>query len=461
MNIFSVTLGLLLVDALGVSVAWWSLYHTRITSGMYDPTLQPEMFGPAVVLILFWWVMFAVRGLYKPLVTISRFQEVERLFKAVATGTLILFVATIDVGKPEHLTRFFLLDYAVVAFIGVAAGRFALRTHQRKQRQRGAGLWNAIIVGANETGFKLHHQLADSPVWGFKVIGFVDDSPERKTHLGMPLLGGRSSLLDIIGRHNPSWILIAPEKNPGQTVSEVIELCGASNVRFMLVADHYQMVVGLVRTMDIHGLPLIEVHPQLVPLGTRVGKRLFDIFFSTIAAILILLLLPFIAVAIKVDSRGPVFYTQLRMGKRGREFRLFKFRSMVVDAETASGAVWALKNDPRVTRVGKFLRMTHLDELPQFFNILLGQMSLVGPRPERREFVEQFRKSVPLYERRLKVRPGLTGWAQVRHKYDETIEDVVEKVRYDLYYIDNVTLSLDIRILLLTALRVAQGLGHH
>jgi exopolysaccharide biosynthesis polyprenyl glycosylphosphotransferase len=167
-----------------------------------------------------------------------------------------------------------------------------------------------------------------------------------------------------------------------------------------------------------------------------------------------------VACAIKLDSRGPVFYTQERVGKDGKRFRIIKFRSMEKDAEEDSGPVWAEKQDPRVTRIGRIIRWARLDEIPQFINVLDGNMSLVGPRPERPFFVDQLSKEIPLYKRRLKVRPGITGWAQVKHKYDESIEDVRKKVEYDLYYIENMTLRMDLKILLNTIFVVLLGKGH-
>ncbi|HEX7343806.1 MAG TPA: exopolysaccharide biosynthesis polyprenyl glycosylphosphotransferase, partial [bacterium] len=192
----------------------------------------------------------------------------------------------------------------------------------------------------------------------------------------------------------------------------------------------------------------------------RTLKRLIDIVVSFVVLVLGLPLLLLIALAIRLDSRGPALYIQQRVGRGGRLFTLYKYRSMVHQAEADTGPIWADKNDPRITRVGRFMRRLHLDELPQFINILRGDMSLVGPRPERPSFVEQFRNAIPLYERRLNVKPGITGWAQVKHKYDESLTDVMDKLRYDLFYLENMSLALDLKIILSTVGVVLSGKGH-
>jgi len=170
--------------------------------------------------------------------------------------------------------------------------------------------------------------------------------------------------------------------------------------------------------------------------------------------------LALIALAIRLDSKGPILYVQKRVGRGGQIFTLYKFRSMVQDAEAKTGPVWAGKNDPRITRVGRVLRKLHLDEIPQFINVLKGDMSLVGPRPERPSFVDEFRTAIPLYERRLNVKPGITGWAQVKHKYDESLTDVIDKLRYDLFYLENMSLALDLKIIFSTMGIVIRGRGH-
>jgi exopolysaccharide biosynthesis polyprenyl glycosylphosphotransferase len=222
--------------------------------------------------------------------------------------------------------------------------------------------------------------------------------------------------------------------------------------------DLYDIISGQARTNQIYGFPLIEITPQLMPPWEESTKRLIDVVVSILILGAGLPLWIIVALLIKLDSPGPVLYRQERVGKDGVSFDIIKFRSMGKDAEM-QGPRWAGRQDPRVTRFGRFIRQLHLDEIPQMINVLKGDMSLIGPRPERPVFVKRLSKEIPLYQRRLKVRPGITGWAQVKQKYDETIDDVKKKVQYDLFYIENMSLRMDFKILLNTAYHVLMGRG--
>jgi len=238
-------------------------------------------------------------------------------------------------------------------------------------------------------------------------------------------------------------------------------LCSDKNIKIKIVPDLYEILSGQARTSQIYGMPLIDIMPELMPEWERKLKRLLDIVVSIVILLLSLPIALLTAIAIKLDSEGPVFFTQERMGMNGKIFKMIKFRSMRKDAEKLTGPVWSQKNDSRVTRVGKLIRKLRIDEIPQFINVLKGDMSVVGPRPERPYFVEKLSQEIPYYKRRLKVRPGITGWAQVKHKYDESIEDVKIKLRYDLFYIENMSLRMDLKILFRTIFVVLFGKGHY
>ena len=441
-------------------MAHWLTYIFRYKVLLLESALPVELYMPIIWMTVFWLGLFALRRMYRTPVALSRFDELVRCFKSVVIGVVLIYLVTFDYGEPILMTRIFPVLYGITVFLFIGIGRVVVRTIHRRIRWKGIGLWNALIIGNNEIGRRLYNQLFYAPVWGFRVVGVIDRDPDASVFESDLVVGRITDLPDIIREKKIHWILVAPSGRADEALLDVFDRCGDQRVRFMIVADYYQMVVGLVRTVEIHGLPLVEVAPRLVAWHVRMLKRFIDILAGLLMAVVLAIITPVLALIIKLDSPGPVFYHQKRVGKGGREFTLSKFRSMVKDAEKQSGAVWAARNDPRITRVGKLLRRTHIDEIPQFLNVLIGDMSLVGPRPERLEFVKQFNDKIPLYERRLRIRPGITGWAQVRYKYDESLKDVSEKTRYDLFYIDHVSVALDIKIILATILKVLQGEGH-
>jgi exopolysaccharide biosynthesis polyprenyl glycosylphosphotransferase len=273
------------------------------------------------------------------------------------------------------------------------------------------------------------------------------------------VLGGLDDLVAVIPEHDIREALIAVDAADHERLLQIVTRCSAFNIGVKIVPDLYEIISGLAKTNAIYGFPLIDVSPQLMKPWEEGAKRLIDLAVAGIVLIVGLPVWLLIALAIKLDSRGPVLYRQERVGMDGKRFNIVKFRSMVADAEKA-GPQWAAKIDPRITIVGRILRKLHLDEIPQVWNVLRGEMSLVGPRPERPVFVEELSREIPLYPRRLRVRPGVTGWAQVKHKYDESIEDVRKKVQYDLYYIENMSLRMDIKIIVSTASHMLMGKGH-
>ncbi|HLX11817.1 MAG TPA: sugar transferase, partial [Bacteroidota bacterium] len=326
--------------------------------------------------------------------------------------------------------------------------------------EAGIGLHNTVIVGWTEKAKELYDSLCEYPALGYNVVGFLAAEPTTESYKNIPVLGTYDKMQHVLDSKNVRDIVIAVDSNDHDKLLEIIGNCNSHEVAIKIVPDLYDIISGQARTNQIYGFPLIEITPELMRPWERAVKRTIDLGVAFVTLAIGLPLWLIIAVAIKLNSRGPIFYVQERTGKDGEQFRMLKFRSMMADAEKDSGPVWANKSDPRVNVVGRFLRRTKLDEIPQLINVLEGDMSLVGPRPERKYFVEQLSKEIPLYARRLKVRPGVTGWAQVKHKSDENIDDVKKKVQYDLYYIENMSIRMDIKILLNTILVVLSGKGH-
>jgi exopolysaccharide biosynthesis polyprenyl glycosylphosphotransferase len=274
------------------------------------------------------------------------------------------------------------------------------------------------------------------------------------------VLGTVDDIVSIVENTNSKEVIIALEKEDHELLVKVISKLEHQEVGLKIVPDLYEILSGQARTSQIYGMPLIDIMPELMPEWEKKLKRLLDVFTSLIILIISFPVIIISAISIKLESRGPVFFKQERSGMNGTTFRIIKFRSMYEDAEKHTGPVWSSKDDPRVTKVGKIIRRVRIDELPQMINVLKGEMSIVGPRPERPFFVEKLSQEIPYYKRRLKVRPGITGWAQVKHKYDESVEDVKIKLRYDLFYIENMSLRMDFKIIMRTIFVVLFGQGH-
>ena len=396
----------------------------------------------------------------------SRFDELTSLFKASFVGIFILFFLIFydDMVKGETATtgRYLIFIYWGLFLAIVGAGRLFVRSFQRRLLIKGIGRKNALIVGYNPKAQNIHQTINKARGLGIDVVAYVavDKENTGKNFEGIQVVDTVENIRDVIKKFDVSEIIIALEKNEDDIVMDVLSKCEGEEVSIKIVPDLYEIISGQARTNQIYGFPLIDIMPQLMPEWEKKIKRLMDIVISFLILTLTFPVTLLVAIAIKIDSKGPVFFLQERMGLNGKIFKVIKFRSMIDNAEAYSGPVWSTKDDPRITRVGKFIRRTRIDEIPQMINVLKGEMSLVGPRPERPFFVEKLAKEIPLYKRRLKVRPGVTGWAQVKHKYDETIDDVKTKLRYDLFYIENMSLRMDLKILFRTIFVVITGRGH-
>ena len=328
---------------------------------------------------------------------------------------------------------------------------------------KGIGRKNAVIVGFNPKAHSIHNSINKYRALGIDVAAYaaVKNENVEKDHLGIKAVDTVENIKKICEKYEAKHVIIALEKHEDDVLFNVIDQLENMGINIKIVPDLYEIVSGQARTSQIYGFPLIDIMPELMPEWEKKAKRFIDILVSFVLLVISSPITISTAIAIKIDSKGPIFYKQERSGLNGEPFNVLKFRSMVNDAESKSGPVWSQKGDPRITKVGKFIRKVRIDELPQIWNVLKGEMSLVGPRPERPYFVEQLSKEIPLYKRRLRVRPGVTGWAQVKHKYDETIEDVKQKLKYDLFYIENMSIRMDLKILFRTVFVVLFGKGHY
>lgn len=457
---------ILITDFITINSAWLFFFYLRVQTGWFDVVAQPDVLLSMFAVYFYWLVIFIFVGMYRTWFASSRFDELSTLFKTSFVGIFfLLFLILYDdsnrgVSSPF---RFYIFMYWGIFLSCVSAGRLIVRGVQRNLLINGIGRRNAVIVGFNPKSQNLHNTIKNHRALGIDVVAYAAALYESlgKDYNGIKVLGVVTDLEKIIDEFNIKNVIISLEKHHEETILEVISRCEGKNVEIKIVPDLYDIISGQVRTSQIYGMPLIDIMPELMPEWEKKIKRLMDIILSFLLIIITLPATLLASLLIKLDSKGPIFYRQNRSGMNGKVFKIVKFRTMVADAEKLSGPVWSTKDDPRITRVGKFVRKVRLDEIPQALNILKGDMSFVGPRPERPFFVEKLSYEIPLYKRRLKVRPGITGWAQVKHKYDETIEDVKVKLRYDLFYIENMSLRMDFKILFRTIFVVLFGKGHY
>ncbi len=462
------TLALLVIDFVAVVLSFLLWAWLRKEFGFFAEPNVSLLVTISLVLYGYWLVVFFFFGMYGYRYAQSRLDEIVAVVKCVTFGVLVIFLVTFDLEQdlstPPRLSRMFIINYWLLLTGLVALGRVGLRSVQRALLSAGIGQRRTLIVGWNDKSRELAEQIRAYPALGYRVVGFVSENggqadkhpPEGRP----PLLGPVQQLERIVQRTGAQEVILAVDRSARTSVMEVLSLSNGLPVNFKIVPDLYDIVMGRARTNQIYGFPLIEIMPQLMPEWERKVKRLIDIVISGVILVLGAPLWGLIAVAIKLDSRGPVLYKQQRVGKDGRVFTMYKFRSMVENAESQTGPRWAERDDPRITRVGKLIRRPRLDEVPQLFNVLKGEMSLIGPRPERPYFVEKFKKAIPFYTRRLKVKPGITGWAQIKGEYDTSMENVRTKLQYDLFYLENMSLRMDFKILLNTIYVMLLGKGH-
>jgi sugar transferase (PEP-CTERM system associated) len=400
----------------------------------------------SVVLAAATLLVLSVSDLYRTDLHFTLKEMTARLGLALAAAALLM--AAVGFAVPMlRFGRFSFLEIFGCLFVGIFLSHAAW--HRVRWSLRRAT--RVLVVGVSRVAPSIV-ELEKSGSHPFAVVGFLDDAPEAPDRVppGAELLGKTADLLTLVDELSPELILVSlPDMRGALPMSDLLE-CRLRGIRVEDWPTFYEKQTGKVLVTDLRPSWLVFSDGFAKTHLTQMVKRVLDILFAMAGLFLTAPVMLLVAVAIKIDSRGPVLFRQQRVGQSGKIFTVKKFRSMREDAEVASGAVWASTDDPRVTRVGRIIRMSRIDELPQLFNVLSGSMSFVGPRPERPEFVRILQRQIPYYTGRLAVKPGITGWAQVRHQYAASVEDAIEKLQYDLYYIKNLSPFLDALIVLNT-----------
>ena len=407
---------------------------------------QPQWYA---ILAILWLVMAAACDAYEPRNTRSVGPSVVTAVEAgaLAAGAYLLIP---HLTPPLPSSRIELLSLPALVVVSLALER----TFHTFAFPRPAFRQPTLIVGTGQPAHLIAGTLADAGDESYQVVGFISDDPRAAADDGpalRPVLGTSADLPAVIAQHGISALIVAPAREADSTLLATLLECVEQGVDLVPMPALYERLTGRVPVEQVRDdwYAAIPVEQLTYSSVRRLTKRALDVVLAGLGLLCLAVLLPFVALAIRLDSPGPIFYVQERVGIGGRVFRTFKFRSMVADAEP-DGAVWARRGDPRVTRVGRVLRATHVDEFPQLMNVMRGEMSAVGPRPERPEFVEKLAAELPLYRLRHVVKPGMAGWGLIRQGYAGSEQDVLVRLQYDLYYIKHQSLALDCVILLKT-----------
>lgn len=456
-------------DLIGSAAAWTLFWAYRkialepLRHGTAVPLEWDGNYALGLALVpLFWFGLYTAFGGYRDVFRRFRTKELGQTLLVTTIGVLVIFfVLLLDDQVPSarylisSFIALFLLHFGITFTL-----RFLITSATvRKVHDRRIG-FNTILVGGNERALAIHQEIEAMPKSpGNRFVGFVNVNGGDQQLAGiLPRLGKWHELRQVIPQHGVEEAIIAVDSTEHEHMSRIMNELEGTGVRIKVIPDMYDILSGSVKMTSIFGTPLIEVNPEIMPAWQFSLKRLFDIVASSVALLVLSPLLLLLAVLVKWSSPGPIFFRQERIGKHGRPFRIIKFRSMHCDAER-NGPQLSSRTDPRITPIGRWMRRTRMDELPQFWNVLKGEMSLVGPRPERQHFIDEIMKVAPHYRHLHKVRPGITSWGQVKFGYAENVEQMVRRLKYDILYIENMSLAVDLKILAYTVLIILKGDG--
>ncbi|MCQ2496179.1 MAG: undecaprenyl-phosphate glucose phosphotransferase [Lachnospiraceae bacterium] len=394
-------------------------------------------------------VIYSICGLYRPKRGRRKIRMIGNLFEANILG-IFYFAFLIFIKKDTNISRWFYIVFGVLNFIFSVSFRLILMKILSVLRKHGKNLKHVLMVGYSRATEGFIDRVKGNPDWGYYIHGILDDNMvQGSEYRGIRVIGADMDLENFLSDNKYDEIVITLSLDEYEKLEDIVNACEKSGVHTKFVPDYNNMVSTVPYIEDLYGLPVINI--RNVPLsntGNMIIKRIMDLFIGTIALVLAAVPMLIIAVIIKCTSKGPIIFSQIRVGKHGKEFKMYKFRSMRLEDPEKEKGEWTTRGDKRVTGVGKFIRKTSLDELPQIFNVIGGSMSLVGPRPERPLFVEKFKEEIPRYMVKHQVRPGMTGWAQVNGYRGDT--SIKKRIEHDLYYIENWSIGLDIKIMFLT-----------
>ncbi len=460
---------LILLDYIAASLAWMTLWMYRqhvLTHLDYFDTLKlfhtRDYISTLVYIPLGWLFAYLMSGTYFDLYRKSRLNEINRTLISCIIGCIMVSVIVFANDSSDYsyfINEFghYLLIHTVFALVCRLFVLYRVKVNLSKGRVG----FNTLIIGGNQQAINIYKQVKDNPrALGNIFAGFIYSNKESSNGMSkfLPQLGHISKLEEIIDENKIEEVIVAVDSSEHHLLEDILTRLCYRPVVVKVLPDYYDIISGSVKTSNVYDAVLIHIHPDLMPDWQRVFKRTIDIVFSSLALIILSPFLLFTALLVKLSSKGPVIYSQERIGRFGRPFCIYKFRSMYMEAEDLGPAL-SSKMDPRITKWGRFMRKWRIDELPQFVNIIKGEMSLVGPRPERKHYIDLISDNHMHYKYLHKVKPGLTSWGMVQFGYAENVDEMIERMKYDLLYIENCSLALDVKIILYTIMVIFQGRG--